>query len=175
MAVLQRIWDFFSPTFEENEMVVPAPYTTYDIRPLTVKNLAEVWKLNQRCFQKHESYSKYTFNYLLSQPNTLSYRLTTPNGEMVGFVVIVCEKGAGHITTIGISPEHRRRGLAETLLKHIENSLLKREINTIVLEVRVSNIAAQSLYFSLGYSMLQRINKYYTNGEDGYLMMKSLV
>ncbi|MCU0239253.1 MAG: ribosomal protein S18-alanine N-acetyltransferase [Pyrinomonadaceae bacterium] len=175
MAVLQKFWDFFSPTVSENNYVVPAPYTTYNIRPLTIKNIEEVWKLNQRCFQKHESYSKYTFNYLLSQPNTLSYRLTTANGELAGFIVIVCENGVGHITTIGIAPEHRRRGLANLLLTHIESSLLKREINTIVLEVRVSNIAAQSLYRSLGYAMLQRINKYYTNGEDGYMMMKSLI
>ncbi len=174
MAVLQRLWDFFSPTIPESDYVVPAPRTTYNIRPLTTKHIEAVWRLNQRCFHRGESYSRYTFNYLLGQPNTLSYQITTPNGEITGFIVVVCENGAGHITTIGVAPEHRRRKLANQLLQYTENALRKRDINTIMLEVRVSNIAAQSLYRSLGYSMVQRINKYYTNGEDGYLMMKSL-
>ena len=43
-----------------------------------------------------------------------------------------------------------------------------------MLEVRVSNIAAQSLYRGLDYAIVQRINKYYNNGEDCFLMVKSL-
>jgi ribosomal protein S18 acetylase RimI-like enzyme len=40
--------------------------------------------------------------------------------------------------------------------------------------VRVSNISAQSLYRGLGYTIVQRLNNYYNNGEDAFLMVKSL-
>ena len=43
-----------------------------------------------------------------------------------------------------------------------------------MLEVRVSNMAAQKLYNSAGYSVVQRLTSYYSNGEDGYLMVKAL-
>jgi ribosomal protein S18 acetylase RimI-like enzyme len=47
-------------------------------------------------------------------------------------------------------------------------------IATVVLEVRVGNTAAQMLYNRHGYTVTQRIASYYNNGEDGYLMMKSI-
>ena len=176
MAVLQTIRNFFVPLeTAEPETVVPAPHTEYLIRPLTDKNLNEVLRLNVRCFRNGENYTKHTFNYLLSEPRTLSYRVVTATAEMVGFVfVLVNEDGSAHLTTIGVAPEHRRRNLAKRLLLHAEKALRQRGVYTIVLEVRVSNIAAQTVYRDVGYSVVQRLAKYYSNGEDCYLMVKSL-
>lgn len=175
MAVLQKIREFFIHPAEDSETVTPAPETTYEIRPLTDKHLKEVWKLNQRCFRNGESYPRHTLQYLLTETNTLSYRAVAANGELVGFVFItLAQDGAGHITTIGIAPEHRRRGLARQLMLRSEEALRNRKIETVFLEVRVSNISAQNLYRELGYSVVQKLEKYYSNGEDGYLMVKSL-
>lgn len=178
MAVLQTILSLFVPVEEsiaEPETIVPAPPNVYEIRPLTEKQQAEVMQLNLRCFKNGENYTKHTFAYLFNEPNTLSYRAVTPSDEMVGFVfVMISDDGAGHITTIGTAPEHRRRGLAEKLLAHAEKALYNRDVKTLMLEVRVSNIAAQSLYRGLNYAIVQRIKSYYNNGEDCFLMMKSL-
>jgi [ribosomal protein S18]-alanine N-acetyltransferase len=175
MAVFQKIREFFVPPEMDLEEIVPAPLTTYSIKPLTDKQLKEVLILNLRCFKAGENYTKYTFSYLLSEANTLSYRVVTPNGNMVGFIFIMLnQNGAGHITTIGVAPEHRRRGLALKLLKHAENALQNRRISMMTLEVRAGNIAAQKLYLGLGYSIVQRLKQYYNNGEDGLLMIKSI-
>lgn len=176
MAVFQKIRELFipPPTFE-SEVIVSAEQTVYEIRPLTDKHLDEILKLNLRCFKAGENYTKYTFSYLLNEPNCLSYRMITPNEQMVGFVFVIAdESGAGHITTIGVAPEHRRRGLANKLLRHAEEALQKRGVNTVMLEVRVSNTAAQNLYREFNYSIAQRLLQYYNNGEDGFLMVKSL-
>lgn len=94
---------------------------------------------------------------------------------MAGFAFVMMNPdGAGHLTTIGVAPEHRRRGLGILLLTRLEEALKQKEASTIVLEVRISNIAAQKLYNSSGYSVVQRLSSYYSNGEDGYLMVKSL-
>jgi ribosomal-protein-alanine N-acetyltransferase len=176
MAVLQTIRKFFVPLeSKEPEIVVPAPPTEYKIHPLTEKNLTEVLRLNVRCFRNGENYTKHTFNYLLSEPRTLSYRIVTASGEMAGFVfVLVNEDGSAHLTTIGVAPEHRRRNLAKQLLAHVEKALAARSVRTVVLEVRVSNTSAQSLYRDSGYTTVQRLAKYYNNGEDCFLMIKSL-
>ena len=148
MAVFQSIRNFFVPTtIFEPEIIVSAPFTRYEIRPLTDKHLKEVLKLNLRCFKAGENYTKYTFSYLLNEPATLSYRIVTPSEQIVAFVFVMTgADGAGHITTIGVAPEHRRRGLANKLLLHTEEALRKRNINTVMLEVRVSNFPAQNLY-----------------------------
>lgn len=176
MAIFQSIRNFFSPeTIFEPEVIVPAA-TSYEIHPLTDKQLKEVLNLNLRCFKAGENYTKYTFSYLLGEPNSLSYRVVAPTGQMVGFVFVMTnrEDSTGHITTLGVAPEHRRRGLANKLLRHAEEALRKRGIGVVMLEVRVSNRAAQNLYRAFDYSIVQRLPNYYNNGEDGFLMVKSL-
>ena len=79
MAVFQAIRNFFVPTaYSEPEIIVPAPETIYEVRPLTENHLKEVLKLNLRCFKAGENYTKFTFTYLFTAPRTLSYRVGTP-------------------------------------------------------------------------------------------------
>lgn len=176
MAVLQKIREFFiQQESAEPEIITPAPPTVYAIRPLTDKYIKDVLNLNLRCFREGENYTKHTFAYLLNEPNCLSYRLVTSEENLVGFIFIMTsEDGAGHITTIGIAPEHRRRGLAHKLLDHAENALRARRVNIVRLEVRVGNTAAQNLYRQRGYTVVQKLENYYNNGENGFLMIKSL-
>ncbi len=177
MAVIETIKNLFVPAVAaEPKRIVPAPLTAYYIRPLTDKNLAEVMRLNLRCFRNGDNYTKHTFEYLLNEPKTLSYRIVTPTDELVAFAfVMVNDNNAAHLTTIGVAPEHRRRHLAAMLLKHVEEVLTKRGVSTIMLEVRVGNSTAQRLYRRSNYTVVQRIAKYYNNGEDCFLMMKSLI
>lgn len=175
MAVFQKLREFFIPTDFVPEVIIPAPPMVYRVRPLTDKHLKEVLKLNLRCFKAGENYTKYTFEHLLSAPRCISYRVVNPKGNMVGFIFLtVNENGFGHITTIGVAPEHRRRGLGSMLLQHAENALRKREVSAMSLEVRVSNTVAQKLYHDIGFTIVQRLNNYYKNGEDGFLMVKSI-
>jgi len=176
MAVLETLRNFFVPAYPaEPDVILPAAPTEYEIHTLTLDNLSEVLRLNIRCFRNGDNYTKHTFEYLVTEPRTLSYRVVTPLNELVGFAfVMVNGNNAAHLTTIGVAPEHRRRRIAARLLEHIETSLRKREIGTILLEVRVSNATAQDLYRRFGYTVVQRIGKYYNNGEDCFLMMKSL-
>jgi ribosomal-protein-alanine N-acetyltransferase len=97
-------------------------------------------------------------------------------GDMAAFAfVLLNSDGTAHLTTIGVAPEHRRRGLASRLLDHLDEVLRVKGVSTIVLELRVSNFAARNLYIESGYSVINRLNKYYSDGEDGFLMVKSLV
>lgn len=177
MAVLETIRSLFVPGFEaEPERIVPAPPCQYTIRPLTMKQLPEVLRLNIRCFRNGDNYTKHTFNYLLTEPRTLSYQLVADSGDMAAFAfVMLNERNSAHLTTIGVAPEHRRRGLATRLLDHIEHTLRAKEVGTIMLEVRVGNLDAQQLYRRRGYFVVQRISRYYNNGEDCFLMMKAII
>ena len=177
MAVLETIRSLFAvPEAAEEERVIPAPPTTYSVHPLTEKQSKEVLKLNLRCFRNGENYTKYTFAYLFGEPRALSYQAVTAEGEMAAYLfVIVQDDGTAHLTTIGVAPEHRRRGIAGMLLAHIEGALLAKGVSTIVLEVRVHNAPAQTLYSRNGYAAVNRIAKYYSDGEDCFMMVKSLI
>ena len=148
----------------------------YELHPLTLAQLDELWQLDKRCFVNGEAYSRHTLEYLLGEPNGVSYRAVLPNGAMIGFVIAMHEKdGTGHITTIGVAPEYRRRGLAYRLLEKTEDAFRKRGVSLMRLEVRTANAPAQKLYQRSGYIIMQRLARYYANGGDGLLMVKSLI
>jgi len=181
MAVLKKIrsrwWSQSSDGYpvEPERTVLAAIGLRYDIRPLAVSHLDECWRLDQRCFVDGEAYSRETFEYLLTAPESVAYRATTSGGSMVGFVIGLIEPDhTGHITTVGVAPDHRRRHLAKRLMAEVEKGFQQRNVRIVRLEVRSLNIAAQKLYQSLGYAVTQRLPKYYSNGGDGLLMLKSL-
>jgi ribosomal-protein-alanine N-acetyltransferase len=148
----------------------------YDVRPLTVAQLEECWRLDLRCFVDGEAYSRETFEYLLTSPDSVSYRAVTTDGTMIGFIVgLVEQDSTGHITTLGVAPEHRRRGIANRMLAKAEDGFRRRNVRIVRLEVRSVNLGAQDLYRKLGYAVTQRLPRYYSNGGDGLLMLKSLV
>lgn len=160
---------------QANIALVPPVNACYDVRPLTISQIDECWRLDQRCFVDGEAYSRDTFEYLLTAPESVSYRMVAQNGAMAGFVIGLLEPDhTGHITTIGIAPEHRRRRLASCLMETIEAGFRRRNVRIVRLEVRSSNLSAQKLYSSLGYAVTQRLPKYYSNGGDGLLMVKSI-
>lgn len=163
-----------SPDYDEDA----APHLVevrYDVRPLTVSQLDECWRLDQRCFIDGEAYSRDTFEYLLTAAESVSYRAVTPGGIMVGFIVGLVEPDhTGHVTTLGVAPEHRRRGIARRMLERVEDGFRRRNVRMVRLEVRSVNTGAQQLYRDLGYVVTQRLPRYYSNGGDGLLMVKSL-
>jgi len=142
---------------------------------MTLADLNECWQLDLRCFVDGEAYERETFRYLLSNPHTIARQIRSEGGEMSAFAIGVIEPdGVGHITTIGVAPECRRRGLARLMMHEVERSFAAWGVTTVRLEVRVGNDAAQRLYEQLGYVVVQRMERYYSNGDDGYLMVKSL-
>jgi ribosomal protein S18 acetylase RimI-like enzyme len=152
-----------------------AAHARYDVRPLTVAQLDECWRLDLRCFIDGEAYSRETFEYLLTSPDSVSYRAVTSDGTMVGFIVGLVEPDStGHITTLGVAPEHRRRSVARRMMEKAEQGFRRRGVRTVRLEVRSINDSAQRLYAGLGYVVTQRLPRYYSNGGDGLLMIKAL-
>lgn len=145
------------------------------MRPLVLSDLNELWQLDLRVFLDGEAYERETFRYLLTNPKAITRQIRSDYDEMAAFgIAVVEETGQGHLTAIGVAPEYRRRGLARLIMHEIERSLIARGINSIKLEVRASNVPAQQLYEQLGYIITQRMGKYYSNGDDGYSMVKSL-
>jgi len=127
MAVLKKIRSRWWPQGEESVEPVagyeakassPILEVRYDVRPLTITQLDECWRLDQRCFVDGEAYSRDTFEYLLTAPESVSYRAVTHGGAMVGFVIGLVEPDhTGHVKTVGFAPDHRRRRIDKRLIE----------------------------------------------------------
>jgi len=174
---MQKLRELLEPRDDQSLTdVVPALPTTYQVKPLTSSHLHELMRLSVRCFRGSETYNRETFEYLLREPKVLAYQVVTADSDIVGFVFVLVNKGQiAHITTIAVAPEHRKRGLARKLLVYAEEALAAKNFESIVLEVRVSNYPAQNLYSDRDFVIIQKLSSYYNDGEDAFLMSKSLM
>ena len=128
-----------------------------------------VWRLERACFPR-DAYDPLTLLLLVIWPGNVALRAT--NGErLVGFVVGDEPWGdwAAWIVTLGVAPQHRRRGIGARLLTECEAHLKRPSLR---LMVREGNAAAITLYRKLGYVQVRRRAGYYDDGEAGLLMEK---
>ena len=90
---------------------------------------------------------------------------------IVGFAGLWLMVDEAHVTTIGVAPEHRGRGVGELLFLALIDVALNLKANWLTLEVRVSNTVAQNLYTKYGMQVAGRRKHYYSDdGEDAYIM-----
>lgn len=91
--------------------------------------------------------------------------------RVVGFAGMWILYDEAHVTTIGVTPELRGKGLGELLLVRLFEIASERNAEWVTLEVRVSNASAQALYHKYGFTQQGVRRRYYSdNGEDAYIM-----
>jgi ribosomal-protein-alanine N-acetyltransferase len=94
-------------------------------------------------------------------------------GELTGYLLSQRLPDEWHVLDLGVAPEARRMGIGRLLLENLI-SVTDGQGTAITLEVRVSNIAAISLYEGLGFVSHGRRPAYYRdNGEDAEIMWRA--
>ncbi len=95
------------------------------------------------------------------------------DGEMIGFAAAESRaaENTSWISTIGVRPEYRRKGVAAALLAACEARV---SMPRMRLCVRTSNWMALRLYEECGYQRVGVWQDYYANGEDALVLQKYL-
>jgi len=76
----------------------------------------------------------------------------------------------GHLVSIAVLKDYRRLGIASALLNKSMLKVKNHNIDEFVLEVRVSNHPAISLYKKFKFKTHSIKSKYYRDGENAYYM-----
>ncbi len=153
--------------------------TEFVVRETTMKDLNAVVAINREVLP--ENYPTWFFvEHLEQYPK--AFIVAEVGGRVVGYLMSRVEYGwsnfvkgkpvrKGHIVSVGVLPEARRLGIATIMmLRAMKAMKVYYGAAEVYLEVRVSNTPAISLYEKLGYKVVGRIPKYYSDGEDAYLM-----
>jgi len=155
---------------------------TFRLRKFEMQDLQKVMFINRVCLP--ENYTDYFFLDLYRRfPE--SFIVAEQNGEIVGYIMCRIELGfsnfgfsglikKGHIVSIAVLPEFRRKGIAKALINRAMEGMKLYKAKQCFLEVRVSNVPAVNLYKSLGFQITKTIHGYYADGEDAYVMSKKL-
>jgi ribosomal-protein-alanine N-acetyltransferase len=121
---------------------------------------------------------------IFNEPNPLLYAMiesrpmegfivAEEEGEIIGYLLGTLLMDEARILLIAVKDKHRRRGIGSRLVKEYVESVTGRA-SMIRLEVRTSNLAAQTFYFKLGFRFIGMVNNYYRNGDNAYIMVKPM-
>ncbi len=137
------------------------------IRPFSLDDLNRILEIEHQSFPK-SPYDWATFLHLYTlYPETflvyVSVSPKTKQEEILGYIVFSKE---GHIISIAIDPQHRRKGIGKKLVEEVLNSP---RVRRVWAEVRRSNYGAQSFYLRLGFQIIGEVPNYYGN-EDALIV-----
>jgi ribosomal protein S18 acetylase RimI-like enzyme len=152
------------------------PEPTYPIQTAGLRDLNDLRRLEKECFDQ-DAWPLWDLIGVLTLPGLVRLKASTPEG-MVGFVAGEYRPEetdpnllTGWIITLGVSPDYRRKGIANALLTTAEEQLFKKA-DLLRLCVRVSNHPAIALYQNCGYTRVSTWTNYYPGGEDALVLGK---
>jgi len=105
-------------------------------------------------------------------------------GKIIGYIMWRVEKtpsldslryvNKGHLVSVAVSQEYRKRGIAKSLLTNSMQMIKKYKIHEYVLEVRISNYNAIKLYEQFKFQIVNVKRNYYRDGENAnYMTLKA--
>jgi [ribosomal protein S18]-alanine N-acetyltransferase len=116
-------------------------------------------------------------NFFLEELQVVCARsiMAQVNDKIVGYVLFWLLPEEIDIHNIAVHTDFRRQRVGQTLLQQVVEQARSRNSARVTLEVRVSNIAAQKLYDSVGFVSQGLRKGYYSNdGEDAVIMVLEL-
>ncbi len=146
-----------------------------DLRKLELRDLAAIETIERAAYPT--PWSRSMFAGELAKPTSLSLGAFDPETkELLGYLIISRYVDAWHVMNVAVAEDHRRRGIARTLLDRLFEVTSGDERRGYTLEVRVSNTGAIKLYEGLGFHARGVRRGYYTdNREDAVIMWRDPV
>jgi ribosomal-protein-alanine N-acetyltransferase len=143
------------------------------LRPYRKEDFDELWSLDQECFPPGIAYTRFELGVYMRLPN--GFALVAAEGQrIVGFIVCDARRKTGHVITIDVRQEARRRGVGSLLLGAAERRLREQGCTGLFLETAVDNAPALRFYERHGYSVLRTIPRYYMGTLDALRLGKNL-
>lgn len=137
-----------------------------DTRP---EHLDDILLMEQQCFSV-----PWTHEQLMAQLSDLMHIFLAAedeNGRAVGYAGLMYVLDEGYISNVAVSPDRRREGIADMLLTELYERAKAKKLSFLTLEVRESNIPAQSLYKKHGYTEVGRRKAYYSRPKEDAVLM----
>lgn len=144
---------------------------------MTLEDLHEVVRIEDTSGLNRWGYDSYRRELMTNPGSIMLVARAQHVGScgVIGFFAGWTVEDELHINNIASDLEYRRMGVGQRLIQTaiIEGS--RRGISFVLLEVRASNEAAQSLYRKLGFSFISRRRDYYRfPTEDAFVMKLDL-
>lgn len=144
------------------------------VREAANEDIGAILKIETESFS--DPWSESAFVFAINDSSLTTAVAVDPDTDaVVGFAIWSVIAPESELCDIAISPEYRRRGAGEALMKSYIDSALSQGVTDFFLEVRQSNLPAASLYEKHGFAACGRRKNYYSHPtEDAIIMTKKV-
>ena len=140
------------------------------VEDVIFEDLDEIYNLERTTFNE-DAFSKHILRSLIFH-NTLFLKAINEKNIIIGFVIALQE--SVHIINIInflIEKDYQNQGFGKTLLDLTINKIKQIPlIKKIILNVNTKNSVAQNLYIKFSFRITKKVENYYHNNENAYLM-----
>ena len=140
---------------------------------MNVDDLERVIEIENESFTS--VYNKEQYAYELEDNPCAHLYVIEQEDKIVGYIDFWITFESCQLTKIAVAPKHRGLGYACELLEFMFQFAQNESCEAVILEVRESNLIAQSLYESYDFIEINRRERYYSdNNETAIVMGKPL-
>jgi len=150
------------------------PQELWQLWPMDERHLPQVMAIEQQAYT--HPWTEGIFRDCL-RVGYSAWVVANSHGEVLAYALMTMAVGEAHVLNLCTAPQQQRQGLAGFLLKHLMMVARAASVTTLLLEVRVSNLAAQQLYAGFGFNKIGQRRGYYPafdGREDAYVLALSL-
>ncbi len=140
-----------------------------DLRTPLASDLPAVAAIEEASFG--DPWSAKEFSSVLSVDHSI-FLIAESSGEIVGYAIAISVLDEAEILNVAVSPSRRGKGIGGDLLDAALKEVESRGVESVFLEVRVSNAAARALYQSRGFAEISRRKSYYRTPVEDALVMR---
>lgn len=119
-------------------------------------------------------WSEATFRGLLRRKDS-DLLVAELKGEVVGYAVFWAVFDQGELGNVAVDDEYRGQGIGGKLIEAVLERARERGVREIFLEVRKSNVRAQQLYETFGFTQVGRRKNYYLEPLEDALVLKKTI
>ncbi len=142
------------------------------IRSATVEDVEGVAAIEKLSFSN--PWHPQTFHSLVEQRRALIL-VAEEGGEIVGYAVVWWVMEQGELANLAVRKERQGRGIGAALLDRVLGEVARAGVESLFLEVRVSNVPARALYASRGFRKVSVRSGYYRNPvEDAWVLLREV-
>ena len=142
------------------------------IREMKVDDLKRIVELEKDLFLS--PWNEEDFIHELKENPMAGYYILEKENQIIGYIGLWFLGDQCQIKTIATDRHFQGQGCASRLMEYALEKSEELHYQNVNLEVRVSNVKAIALYQKFGFKNVAVRKRYYSNGEDAYLMIKEL-
>jgi len=139
------------------------------VRPMVMTDVDGVMAVEQDSFLT--PWSRSAFEEELAQNRLARYIVAVENDEIVGYAGTWLVINEAHVTNVAVSGQRRREGIGRLLMQKLMDLARENDMESMTLEVRVSNAAARHLYEQLGFVEAGIRKNYYSETKEDALIL----